>query len=131
VVDVLNDGRPVAPFVSDVASVETELTELQEDVGLKLVYKSLSLTDFWKQIPGANYPNLQKTAFRPLSVLETTYCCESLFSVMKFVKSKHRAVVTTSRLTELLRTSSTSYQPDFKTLTAKMKTQSNSSTSRN
>jgi hypothetical protein len=38
VIDVINDGCPaVAPFVSDVSSLETELTELQEDVGLKLV----------------------------------------------------------------------------------------------
>jgi hypothetical protein len=111
----------VAPFVSEVASLETELIELQEDVGLKLVYKSSSLTDFWKQqIPESNYPNLQKTAFRLLSVLGTTYCYESLFSVMKYVKSKHRAVLTIGHLTELLRTYLTSYQPDFKTLTAKI-----------
>jgi hypothetical protein len=47
VIDVINYGGPVvAPFVSDVASLETELIELQEDVGLKLVYNSPSLTDF-------------------------------------------------------------------------------------
>jgi hypothetical protein len=131
VIDVINDGCPVvAPFVSDIASLETELTELQEDVHLELVYKTSSLTDFWKQVLEANYPNLQKTAFRLLSVYGTTYCCESLFSMMKFVKSKHRAVLTSSHLTELLRTSLTSYLPDFKTLTATMKTQSEPSTSR-
>jgi hypothetical protein len=130
VIDVINDGCPVlALSVSDVASLETELIESQEDVGLKLVYKSSSLTDFWKQNPEADCPNLQKTAFRLLSVFGTTYCCESLFSVMKFVKSKYRAVLTNSHLTELLRTSLTSYQPDVKTLTAKMKSQSKSSTS--
>jgi hypothetical protein len=64
VIDVFNDGCPVvAPFVSDVASLETELIEVQEDVGLKLVYKSSSLTDFWKRIPKPNYRNLQKTVF--------------------------------------------------------------------
>jgi hypothetical protein len=64
VIKVINDGCPVvAPFVSDVASLGTELVELQEDVGLKLLHISSSLTDFWKKIPEANYPNLQETAF--------------------------------------------------------------------
>jgi hypothetical protein len=85
VIDVINDPV-VAHFVSNVASLETELIELKEDVDLKLVYKSSSVTAFWKQIPEADYPKLQKTAFRLLSVFGTTYCCESLFSIMKFVK---------------------------------------------
>jgi hypothetical protein len=47
VIDVINDGCPVvAPFVSDVASLETELIEWQEDVRLKLVYKRSSITHF-------------------------------------------------------------------------------------
>jgi hypothetical protein len=97
---------------------------------LKLVYKRSSITHFWKQILEANDPNLQKTAFWLFSVLGTTYCYKSLFSVMQFVKSKHRAVLTNSHLTELLRTSLTSYQPDFITLTAKMKIQLKPLTSR-
>lgn len=63
-IDIVNDGcLVIAPIASDVASVETELTELQEDVDVKLVYKSLSLTDFWKQILAAKCPRLQKTGF--------------------------------------------------------------------
>lgn len=63
VIDVISDECPVAPFASDVASVERELIELQEDVGLTLVHKSSSLTDYWKENPEAKYPNLQKTDF--------------------------------------------------------------------
>jgi hypothetical protein len=61
VIDVINDGCPVvAPFVSDVASLETELIELQKDIGLKLVYKSSSLTDFWKQFQKQMIPIFRK-----------------------------------------------------------------------
>jgi len=87
-IDVISDGCPVAPpFVTDAISIETELIDLQEDLALKLEHKSSSLTDFCKQIPEAKYPNLQKFGFRLLSVFGTTYSCESLFSIMKFVKS--------------------------------------------
>ena len=54
-----------------------------------------------------------------ISVLSTTYCCESFYSVMKFVKSKHRVALTNQDLKELFRTATASYQPNFKQLQPK------------
>ncbi|XP_061490325.1 general transcription factor II-I repeat domain-containing protein 2-like [Rhineura floridana] len=111
------------------SAVEMELIELQEDLGLKMIHKSQSTTEFWKQVPEIKYPELKKTSVRLISIFSTTYCCESLYSVMKFVKSKHHAILTNQHLTELIRTSLTTYQPDFR-LTAKMETHKTSTSSK-
>ena len=70
------------------------------------------------------YPELKKTSARLLSVFSTTYCFESLFSSMKFVKSKYRPSLTNEHLSEFIRTDLTSYRPDFQKLANKMKTHS-------
>ena len=65
------------------------------------IYKCASL---WQQqhspyLPTLSYPLwYKKTSVRLTSVFSTTYCCESLFSVMKFAKSKHRATLTNKHL---------------------------------
>ena len=101
-VDVVNDGCPVPyPFVADAPVVEMELLELQEDEGLKMVHKSESTIEFWKKVPGSSITTTD------ISIFGTTYYCESLYSVLKFVKSKHRAVLTDQHLKELLRTALT------------------------
>lgn len=130
-VDVVNDGCPILePLVTESSAVEMELMELQEDLGLKMIHKSQSTIEFWKQVPEIKYPELKKTSVRLISIFSTTYCCESLYSVMKFVKSKHRAILTNQHLTELIRTALTTYQPDFQQLTAKMETHKTSTSSK-
>ena len=52
-----------------------------------------------------------------LTVFSTTYCCESLFSVLNFVKSKHgHATLANEHLEELIRTALTIYRPNFQRL---------------
>jgi len=79
--------------------------------------------EFWRKVTERKYPELEKTSARLLSVFSTTYCCESLFSVMKFVKSKYRASLTNEHLSELIRTALTSYRPDFQKLVNRMENQ--------
>ena len=114
---VINDGCLVRqPFVTDEPASEMELTELQEDLALKNLNKCHSTVKFWQQISERKYPEFKKTSARLLSVFSTTYCCESLFSVMKFVGSKYRASQTNEHLSELFRTALTSYCPDIQKL---------------
>ena len=47
----------------------------------------------------------------------TTYCCESLYSTIKFVKSKHRSQLTNQHRTKFLRTALSNFKPNFKNLT--------------
>ena len=103
-------------IVMEPSAAEMELSELQEDQGLAMIHKSQSVMDFWKLVPEVKYPQLKKASCRLIPIFGTTYCCESLYSTMKFIKSKHRAVTSNQHLTELLRTTTTSYQPDLKKL---------------
>ena len=124
-IDVINDGCLVGqPFVTDVSAAEIELTELQEDLALKDFNKFHSTMEFWQLVTERKYPEFKKTSARILSVFSTTYCCESLFSVMKFVQSKYGASLTNEHLSELIRTGLTSYCPYFRKLANRMETHS-------
>ena len=116
-VNVVSDGCPVRqPFVTNTSAVEMELIEMQEDMALKNFSQCYSTTEFWRQVPESKYPELKKNSSRLISVFSTTYCCESLFSVMKFIKSKQRATLTNEHLGELIRTALTTYRPNFRRL---------------
>ena len=124
-IDVINDGCLVRQFfATDVSAAEMELTELQEDLALKNFNKCHSAVAFWQQVTEREYPELKKTSARLLSVFSHTYWCESLFSMMKFGKSKYRASQTNEHLSELSRTALTSYRPDFRKLANRMETHS-------
>lgn len=103
------------------ASGELELIEMQEDQALQLKYKSTSITEFWKFVPESKYPELKKAACRIISIFGTTYLCESFYSTLRFVKSKHRSVLTNQHLKELLRSAVTNYSPNFKELSREVK----------
>lgn len=49
----MGDGCPVSsPITKDIAAVELELLELQEDDGLKELKQSgVSTIEFWKNVP--------------------------------------------------------------------------------
>ena len=64
----------------------------------------------------SKHPEFKKTAFRIISIFGTTYLCESFYSTLKFVKSKHRSVLTNQQLKELLRSAVTNYSTNFKEL---------------
>ena len=111
VVDVVKDGCPVQkPIVTQTANIEAETLDLQQDFALKSVHQSQSTVEFWKQVSGDKYPALRQISQRLLSIFGTTYCCESMYSTMKYVMSKNRAVLT--NIKELLRTVTTSYEPE-------------------
>ena len=128
VVDVVKDGCPVQkPIVTQTANIEAETLDLQQDFALKSVHQSQSTVEFWKQVSGDKYPALRQISQRLLSIFGTTYCCESMYSTMKYVKSKNRAVLTNQHLKELLRTATTSYEPDFKKIVEKIETHKSTS----
>ncbi|CAK8686286.1 unnamed protein product [Clavelina lepadiformis] len=90
-----------------------ELIEMQEDMALRSFSQCHSTVEFWRQVPESKYPELKKISSRLISVFSTTYCCESLFSVMKFIKSKQRVTLTNKHLEEVIRTALTTYRPIF------------------
>ena len=80
---------------------ELELIEMQEGQALQSKYKSTSITEFWQFVPESKYPDLKRAACLIISIFGTTHLCESLYSTLKFVKSKHRSVLTNQHLIEL------------------------------
>ncbi|KAI5622808.1 general transcription factor II-I repeat domain-containing protein 2-like [Silurus asotus] len=70
--------------------------------------------EFWKSVPIEKYPNVKQAALKILSMFGSTYVCESVFSTLKHVKSKHRSVLTDNHVKELLRVATTEYEADLK-----------------
>lgn len=120
-VDVLSVDCPTMKnLAGDVGAFELELLELQEDEGLKTFLQSQKIAVFWGQVPEARYPHVKLAGQKLLSIFGSTYCCEAVFSTMKAVKSKQRATLTDDHLTELLRSATTSFEPNFKRLVLRM-----------
>jgi hypothetical protein len=116
IVNLMKNGCPISqPIAVDSAAVELELLELQEDEGLKRVKQSgCSTTEFWKQDTEQKYPKIKECAQRLIYIFGTTYSCDSLYSTLKFIKSKYQSGLTDEHLNELIRTALTSHQPNFK-----------------
>ncbi|XP_047129541.1 general transcription factor II-I repeat domain-containing protein 2A-like [Hydra vulgaris] len=120
-INIISNGCPIPEkMLEDISQFEMELLDLQEDQNLLMLHKTITFMEFWKIVPEVKYPQLKKIAIKFISIFGSTYTCESLFSTMKFVKSKYRANLTNEHLSELLRTATTSLKPDFKKLTSKV-----------
>ena len=59
---------------------------------------------------------MKRAALEIRSMFGSTYVCESVFSTLKHVKSKHRSVLTDTCVKELLRVATTEYKPNLKTI---------------
>ncbi|XP_077341985.1 general transcription factor II-I repeat domain-containing protein 2A-like [Lithobates pipiens] len=101
-----------APLVIDEGAAEKEMIDLREEDKLKPALKEGTI-EFWKLVPMEKYPNVKRAALKILSMFGSTYVCESLFSTLKHVKSKHRSVLTDTHVKELLRVTTTEYKPDL------------------
>ncbi len=66
------------------ASLQTELIDLQENVALREVDRDT--VSFWtKMVTAENFPSLQKVAVCVHTMFGSTYRCESAFSAMNVV----------------------------------------------
>lgn len=101
------------PLVTDEAAAELEMIDLCEEDQLKAVFREGTI-EFWKSVPMEKYPNVKRAALKILSMFGSTYVCESVFSTLKHVKSKHRSVLTDTHVKELLRVATTEYKPDLR-----------------
>lgn len=79
--------------MEDEAASQLEMIELSEDDRLKSVLRE-GTVEFWKIVSNERYPNVKQAAVKLLSMFGSTYMCESLFSTLKQVKSKHHSVLT-------------------------------------
>ena len=100
--------------------IELEIIKIQNDLILKA---HVNDHNFWKLVDENNYPLLRSAALKVLTYFGSTYRCESLFSNMKHVKSKHRNRITDSHLDQCLRIATSAYIPNYEQLVEKTQCQ--------
>lgn len=99
---------------ADLPSLLTEITNLQSSIIIRSQYGSeKTLLDFWRLVPATSFSHLCGIASRIVALWGSTYCCESTFSTMKYVKSKYRSAMSNEHLEGLLRIACTSRTPEY------------------
>lgn len=76
----------------------------------------------WNTIP-ETFVCLKNLATALLSIFSSTYSCESLFSVMNFVKSRNRSSLTDETSSACISLKVTKYKPDINYLSSRMQKQ--------
>ena len=94
------------------SGVEDEIMTLQADIQLK----SRAHGEFWNLLTEEKYPNVRKCATSLTALFCSTYLCESAFSHMKIIKSKHSSTITDDHLEVCLRLAVSRYCPDYASL---------------
>ena len=83
-------GTPLQTNVEEVEEkYQLELIDLQCDEFLKARYDSVTTVEFYQRYvaPRKKFPNHLQNAKIMTSLFASTYCCEQLFSKMKYTKS--------------------------------------------
>ena len=94
----------------DIATVASEMIDLQEDIG-KTDRQISDPLEFWKK--ATSVQATQKLDTTILCMFGNTYMCESGFSNMNFIKKKYRSNLTNAHLHQLMRISLTELIPNF------------------
>uniref|UniRef100_A0A1A8L2L2 Uncharacterized protein n=1 Tax=Nothobranchius pienaari TaxID=704102 RepID=A0A1A8L2L2_9TELE len=84
-----------ATFSLNAGEVEIEITTLQNDLHLK---SHQSEPNFWCLEDTEKYKGVCTAAMKVACMFGSTYLCESAFSDMNFIKSKHRTRLTDAHL---------------------------------
>lgn len=71
-------------------TLQDKLLKLATDERLKMNFENtVSLASFWIKIKN-KYPELVEIALKPLLLFPSTYLCETGFSTINVIKTKHR-----------------------------------------
>lgn len=121
-IDVESVAQKLDKFLNntDLAGLEEEIINLKCDINLKSM---VSDSNFWKLINKDKYPNIWTIVARFNAFFGSTYLCESAFSFMNAIKTKHRSQITDLHLESCLRIALSSYEPNFDKLAELMQCQ--------
>jgi hypothetical protein len=92
-----NTGRHIQERAEE---LKLEILDLQNDVVLK---SYATHENFWNLADREKFPSLKSAAYKIQFYFGSTYLCESLFSNMNIIKSKHRSRLTDAHLDDCLR----------------------------
>ncbi len=96
-------------FQMNPSALGDEILALQTDIQMK----ARASGQFWNLLAEDKYPNIRKCATSLTALFGSTYLCESAFSQMKIIKSKHRSTITNDNLEACLRLGISSYCPVY------------------
>ncbi|PSN44133.1 hypothetical protein C0J52_13829 [Blattella germanica] len=102
------------------AELQMELSEIRCDHRLREKFmnsSSTKLIEFNRTLPDSQFPNLMRNTAETLAMFLRTYSisCEQAFSVMKLIKTQHRARISDNNLRNSLRICvSNNIHPGFK-----------------
>ncbi|KAJ4941045.1 hypothetical protein JOQ06_027332 [Pogonophryne albipinna] len=84
--------NPFAPAVGESLDLMSQerLIDMANEWELKVKFQAVSLPQYWLYVK-KDYPALTERALKSLLPFATTYLCESGFSTLKVLKTKHRA----------------------------------------
>ncbi|XP_007954681.1 SCAN domain-containing protein 3 [Orycteropus afer afer] len=108
------------PFLSSknnlTVTLQDKLLKLATDEGLKINFENTaSLASFWIKVKN-EYPELAEIALKSLLLFPSTYLCETGFSTLSVIKTKHRNSL---NIHYPLRVALSSIQPRLDKLTSK------------
>lgn len=105
----------------DIKNIQLELTNLQEDDELRRNHALQTLEVFYSTMNKEIYPTIRKMGIKLLTLHGTTWICEGGFSKMSYIKNRYRSKLTQGHLSAILRTATTSQEPNFEKLTSSKK----------
>ncbi|KAG0723767.1 General transcription factor II-I repeat domain-containing protein 2 [Chionoecetes opilio] len=98
--------------------LQIELVELQCNDELKAKYRTASPLSFFRDLvlPSNKFPYYIEHIKCIVAMFGSTYCCEHLFSKMKYTKSGIRSQLSDRHLNDILLLSASSIDPDIESL---------------
>ena len=98
------------------SKLQLELTHLQENEELKVLFASEPIENFYVNLNKETYQNIHQMGIQLLTLMGTTWICESGFSKMNYIKNKYRSRITQNHLCGAFRTAVSSLKPEFNEL---------------
>lgn len=92
--------------------LQEELIDIRSDNSIEFEFNEKSITEFWIRRQ-QEYPSISKEALLKLMPFATTYLCETAFSSLLIIKSKHRSCISTNALEQNLRIGISEILPDI------------------
>ena len=97
--------------------LQLEQMDGQASTELKHLFCRIDKLQFYGEyVDGEKFPNMKQMAICIVAAMGTIYVCESFFSKLQIVKTKHRNRLSDESMTNELRCATTKLPVDFKKL---------------
>ncbi|XP_033231619.1 general transcription factor II-I repeat domain-containing protein 2-like [Belonocnema kinseyi] len=116
------------PYMEELCAQMSKLFQIDENKAVNEMIRlstaswtGMRCEDFWRHLEFSEYPNLITVFQRILFINGTTCRCESMFSLMKNIKSKTRSSINDGNLNDVMWLEVTTYTPNIEALAQKMR----------